>query len=55
MFSCVFFSIFAAPRLSSPTDTAAPSCVFGWNEASVSWSPVTTTSRFSNTGCLSRV
>ena len=36
MFSSVFFSIFAAPRASRLTDTAGPSWVFGWNEASVS-------------------
>ncbi len=35
-FSWVFFSIFAAPRLSRPTDTAGPSWVFGWKVASVS-------------------
>ena len=35
-FSWVFLSILAAPRLSRLTDTAGPSWVFGWNEASVS-------------------
>ena len=36
MFSWVFFNIFEAPRLSRLTDTAGPSWVFGWKDASVS-------------------
>ena len=36
MFSSVFFSILEAPRLSRLTETAGPSWVLGWNEASVS-------------------